>query len=168
VARVDGAGEPVLLGDQRRERWDGLLVQRGLAALERAEATGGARGRYVLQAAIAACHARARTLEETDWARMVELYTELTRVAPSPVVELNRAVAVGMAEGPAAALALVQSLSAEPSLRRHHRLPSVRGHLLEKLGRLEEARAEFERAASLAQNARERALLLRRAAACGG
>jgi len=167
-ARVSPTGEPVLLLDQDRARWDPLLIRRGLAALARAEATGGgAHGPYALQAEIAACHARARTAEETDWARIAALYDELARVAPSPVVELNRGVAHGMAFGPAAGLALVDALTSEPSLQGYHLLPSVRGDLLAKLGRLDEARAELERAASLTRNARERALLLRRAAAAG-
>ncbi len=166
-ARVGPEGEPVLLLDQDRARWDHVLVRRGLAALERAEALhAGARGPYVLQAAIAACHARARTAEETDWSRIAGLYGALARLAPSPVVELNRAVAVAMAFGPAAGLELVDALGAEPSLRGYHLLPSVRGDLLAKLGRFDEARAECERAASLTRNARERALLLARAAAC--
>jgi len=166
-ARIGPEGEPVLLLDQDRSRWDHVLVRRGLAALERAEALhGGAGGPYVLQAAIAACHARARTSEETDWSRIAELYGALARLAPSPVVELNRAVAVAMAFGPAAGLELVDALGAEPSLREYHLLPSVRGDLLAKLGRFDEARAECERAASLTRNARERALLLARAAAC--
>jgi RNA polymerase sigma factor (sigma-70 family) len=166
-ARVGPEGEPVLLLDQDRARWDHVLVRRGLAALERAEALhAGARGAYVLQAAIAACHARARTAEETDWSRIAGLYGALARLAPSPVVELNRAVAVAMAFGPAAGLELVDALGAEPSLRGYHLLPSVRGDLLAKLGRFDEARAECERAASLTRNARERALLLARAAAC--
>jgi RNA polymerase sigma-70 factor (ECF subfamily) len=166
-ARVGPTGEPVLLLDQDRGRWDHLLVGRGLAALARAEALGGARGPYALQAAIAACHARARTAAETDWTRIAALYDALSRVAPSPVVEVNRAVALAMAFGPAAGLELADELVAEPSLRGYHLLPSVRGDLLFKLGRLHEARAEFERAASLTQNARERRLLLDRAAACG-
>jgi RNA polymerase sigma-70 factor, ECF subfamily len=166
-ARVGPEGEPVLLLDQDRARWDHVLVRRGLAALERAEALhAGARGPYVLQAAIAACHARARTAEETDWSRIAGLYGALARLSPSPVVELNRAVAVAMAFGPAAGLELVDALGAEPSLRGYHLLPSVRGDLLAKLGRFDEARAECERAASLTRNARERALLLARAAAC--
>jgi len=165
AARVGPSGEPILLLEQNRARWDHVLVRRGLAALERAEALGGAQGPYALQAAIAACHARARTAAETDWARIAALYQELARVMPSPVVELNRAVAVAMASGPAAGLALLDRLTAEPSLARYHLLPSVRGDLLAKLGRLAEARAEFERAASLTRNARERELLLARAAA---
>ncbi|HEY2953690.1 MAG TPA: RNA polymerase sigma factor [Candidatus Eisenbacteria bacterium] len=164
-ARVGPAGEPILLLDQDRGRWDHLLIGRGLAALERAESLA-ARGPYALQAAIAACHARARTADETDWARIAALYAELARIAPSPVVELNRAVAVGMASGPAAGLARVDALASEPALRGYHLLPSVRGDLLRRLGRHEEARAEFERAASLTRNARERTLLLERAAAC--
>jgi RNA polymerase sigma-70 factor (ECF subfamily) len=168
-ARVGSSGEPVLLLDQNRALWDRVLVRRGLAALERAEALGGAQGPYALQAAIAACHARARTAAETDWARIAALYRALVRLAPSPVVELNRAVAVAMASGPAAGLELVDALRSEPSLQSYHLLPSVRGELLAKLGRFEEARAECERAASLTRNARERDLLLARAAAyaCG-
>jgi predicted RNA polymerase sigma factor len=163
-ARTGPTGEPVLLLDQDRARWDHLLIRRGLAALDRAVELGGALGPYALQAAIAACHARARTPEETDWARIAALYDALAQLAPSPVVELNRAVAVGMAFGPAAGLELVDALAAEPSLRSYHLLPSVRGDFLSKLGRYDEARAELERAASLTQNARERALLLDRAA----
>ncbi|HEX2202373.1 MAG TPA: RNA polymerase sigma factor [Longimicrobium sp.] len=166
-ARVGPGGEPVLLLDQDRGRWDHLLIGRGLAALARAEALGGTFGPYALQAAIAACHARARTAEETEWGRIAALYAALARLSPSPVVELNRAVAVGMAVSPAAGLALADALLDEPSLRGYHLLPAVRGDLLSKLGRREEARAEFERAASLTQNARERKLLLDRAAACG-
>ena len=165
-ARVGPAGEIVPLFEQNRARWDQLLIRRGLAALERAEAFGGTLGNYTLQAAIAACHARARAPEETDWARIVALYDGLAQLAPSPVVELNRAVAVGMAFGPAAGLELVDELIAEPSLKGYHLLPSVRGDLLAKLGRNEEARAEFERAAALTRNVRERELLLKRAAAC--
>ncbi len=165
-ARIGPGGEPVLLLDQDRGRWDHLLIGRGLAALARAEALGGARGPYALQAAIAACHARARTADGTDWGRIAALYDALSRVAPSPVVELNRAVALAMAFGPAAGLELADELAAEPSLKSYHLLPSVRGDLLFKLGRLDEARAEFERAATLTQNARERRLLLDRAAAC--
>jgi RNA polymerase sigma factor (sigma-70 family) len=167
-ARTGPSGQPVLLLDQDRARWDYLLINRGLAALERAERLGGALGFYVLQAAIAACHARARTADETNWARIAVLYGALAEVAPSPVVELNRAVAVSMASGPAAGLELVDRLAAEPSLRGYHLLPSVRGDLLAKLGRTDEARVEFERAASLTRNARERDLLLARAAACAG
>ena len=164
AARVGPAGEPILLLDQDRGRWDHILIRRGLAALERAEQLGGAQGQYVLQAAIAACHARARTGAETDWARIAALYEILAGIAPSPIVELNRAVAIGMAFGPAAGLERVDALIAEPSLRTYHLLPSVRGDLLVKLGRREEARAEFERAASLTHNQRERTLLLDRAA----
>jgi RNA polymerase sigma factor (sigma-70 family) len=166
AARTGPTGEPVLLLDQDRSRWDQLLIHRGLAALARAEALGGALGPYALQAAIAACHAQARTAEETDWPRIAALYQALAELAPSPVVELNRAVALGMAFGPASGLELVDQLTSEPSLRTYHLLPSVRGDLLAKLGRHHEARAEFERAASLTRNARERALLLERAAAC--
>ena len=162
-ARIGPSGEPVLLLDQDRARWDQLLIHRGLAALARAEALGGSRGPYALQAAIAACHARARTAEETDWARIASLYDELSEITPSPVVELNRAVAVAMASGPAAGLEIVDTLRSEPSLENYHLLPSVRGDLLEKLGRQDEARAEFERAAALARNTRERTLLLERA-----
>ena len=164
-ARLRPTGEPVRLSDQDRARWDRLLIRRGLAALERAEQLGGALGPYALQAAIAACHARAKTFAETDWARIAALYDALAQLAPSPVVELNRAVAVGMAFGPEAGLELADALRAEPSLRTYHLLPSVRGDLLEKLGRSAEARAEFERAAALTRNARERELLLARAAA---
>ena len=166
-ARVGPTGEPVLLLDQNRALWDRVLVRRGLAALERAEALDGALGTYALQAAIAACHARAGTPAETDWARIARLYEALARLSPSPVVELNRAVAVAMADGPAAGLALVDALSVEPSLRSYHLLPSVRGELLAKLGRFDEARVECERAASLTRNARERELLLARAEAYG-
>ncbi len=165
-ARSGRDGEPVLLLDQDRSRWDPLLIRRGLTALERAQQLGGALGPYALQAAIAACHAVARSPEDTDWARIAALYDALAQLAPSPVVELNRAVAVGMAFGPAAGLELADQLADEPSLRRYHLLPSVRGDLLAKLGRRREARAEFERAAELTGNARERALLLERAAAC--
>jgi RNA polymerase sigma-70 factor (ECF subfamily) len=165
-ARVGPSGKPVLLLDQDRARWDWLLIGRGLAALERAERLGGTRGPNALQAAIAACHARARSADETDWERIAALYGELAQVMPSPVVELNRAVAVGMAAGPAAGLRLVDALTAEEALERYHLLPSVRGDLLEKLGRFEEARAEFERAASLTQNEAVRTLLAERAAAC--
>jgi len=165
-ARVGPSGEIVLLLDQDRARWDPLLIHRGLAALERAEKLGGALGPYALQAAIAACHARARTAAETDWTRIVALYDALAQLVPSPVVELNRAVAHGMAFGPAAGLELVDALGSEPSLKGYHLLPSARGDLLAKLGRSDEARTEFERAASLTQNARERHLLLERAAAC--
>jgi RNA polymerase sigma-70 factor, ECF subfamily len=165
-ARTSASGEPVLLLDQDRGRWDYLLIGRGLAALERAEKLGGALGPYALQAAIAACHARARTAAETDWPRIAGLYDALVRLAPSPVVELNRAVAVAMAFGPAAGLELVGALVAEPALKSYHLLPAVRGDLLSKLGRFDEAQGEFERAASLTRNARERQLLLERAAAC--
>jgi RNA polymerase sigma factor (sigma-70 family) len=163
-ARVDSAGQPILLLDQDRSRWDQLLIRRGLAALARAEALGGNLGTYTLQAAITACHARAKTPGETDWREIVSLYDVLARVAPSPVIELNRAVAVSMAFGPAAGLECVDALIAEQSLQNYHLLPSVRGDLLNKLGRFEEARAEFQRAASLTNNARERELLLGRAA----
>jgi RNA polymerase sigma factor (sigma-70 family) len=166
-ARVGPAGEPILLLEQNRALWDQLLIRRGLAALERAERVGGERGTYTLQAAIAACHARARTAEETDWQKIANLYGELARKAPSPVVELNRAVAVAMATGPAAGLELVDQLTSEPMLRGYHLLPSVRGDLLEKLGRRKEAKGEFERAASMTRNERERALLLARARSCG-
>ena len=165
-ARVGPGGEPILLLAQNRARWDQVLIRRGLAALERAESLGGAFGPYALQAAIAACHARARTADETDWARIAALYEALSRLAPSPVVELNRAVAVGMAFGPAAGLERVDAIASDPSLKAYHLLPSVRGDLLAKLGRLDEARAEFTRAAGLTQNARERQLLLDRAASC--
>jgi RNA polymerase sigma factor (sigma-70 family) len=165
-ARVGPSGEPVLLTEQNRGLWDQLLIRRGLSALERAGQLGGASGAYALQAAIVACHARAATAEETDWARIAALYDELAQVMPSPVVELNRAVAVSMARGPAAGLELADALAAEPSLSRYHLLPSVRADLLYKLGRLEEARAEFERAASLTKNARQKEQLLARAAAC--
>ena len=164
AARVGPSGEPVLLYEQDRGRWNQLLIRRGLAALDRAEALGGAPGPYLLQAAIAACHARARTPEETDWVRIAALYQALALRTPSPVVELNRAVAVGMAYGPAQALPIVDALSAEPALANYHLLPAVRGDLLVKLGRRAEARAEFERAATLTRNARERTLLLDRAA----
>jgi len=166
AARIGPSGEPILLLDQSRVRWDQLLIRRGLAALDRAWQLGGAGGWYGLQAAISACHARARTPAETDWAQIAALYATLAQVAPSPVVELNRAVAVGMAEGPLAGLELVDVLMSEPSLRGYHRLPSVRGDLLAKLGRFDEARAELERAAQLTRNARDRELLLERAAAC--
>lgn len=166
-ARVNAAGEPILLLDQDRSRWDRLLIGRGLAALARAEKMNGALGTYAIQAAIAACHARALTPGETDWARIVELYSELARLEPSPVVELNRAVAVSMAFGPAAGLELVDVLRDDPVLREYHLLPSVRGDLLKKLGRTDEARAEFERAASMARNVREKNLLLERARTCG-
>jgi len=173
-ARVGPLGEPILLLEQNRAQWDHLLIRRGLAALDRAEKLrtertkkqDAARGWYVLQAEIVACHARARTPEETDWPRIATLYAELAEIAPSPVVELNRAVAVAMAFGPAAGLELVDALTAERSLEKYHLLPSVRGDLLKKLGRLHEARAEFERAATLTRNARERDLLMERARSC--
>jgi RNA polymerase sigma factor (sigma-70 family) len=165
-ARAGPSGEPILLFDQDRALWDQLLIGRGLAALALAEKLGEAPGPYALQARIAACHARARTPEETDWARIVTLYGELAEINPSPVVELNRAVAVAMASGPAAGLALVDALTAERSLQNYHLLPSVRGDLLKKLGRFDEARAEFARAASLTQNTRERELLLERVRGC--
>src|SRR3984893_13464665 len=164
--RIGPAGEPILLLDQNRALWDQLLIRRGLAALERAERLGGARGPYALQAAIAARHARARTPAATDWTRIAALYDALARTAPSPVVELNRAVALAMAFGPAAGLELVDELTSEPSLKDYHLLPTVRGALLAKLVRLDEARAEFERAASLTRNGREREMLQARAAAC--
>jgi predicted RNA polymerase sigma factor len=163
-ARLNAEGRPVLLMAQDRSRWDHLLIRRGLAALQRVENLGGPPGPYLLQAAIAACHARADTPEQTDWPRIAALYGTLAQVTPSPVVELNRAVAVSMAFGPAAGLELVERLYAEPTLRNYHWLPSVRGDLLAKLGRKAEARQEFERAAELAGNAQERELLLRRAA----
>ena len=156
----------MLLPNQNRVLWDQLLIRRGLAALDRAERLGGARGPYALQAAIAACHARARTADETDWPRIAALYQTLGEVSPSPVVELNRAVAVAMAYGPAAGLELVDALASEPLLEDYHLLPSVRGDFLFKLGRLDDARKEFERAASMARNARERDLLAERARNC--
>ena len=165
-ARVGPSGEPVLLLDQDRARWDHVLIRRGLAALARAEQLGGAEGPYALQAAIAACHARARAGDETDWTRIAELYAALARITPSPIVDLNRAVAVSMALGPAAGLELVDKLTGDPSLKTYHLLPSVRGDLLAKLGRSDEARDEFERAATLTRNGRERDFLLRRAADC--
>jgi RNA polymerase sigma factor (sigma-70 family) len=165
-ARVGPSGDPILLLDQNRAQWDQLLIRRGLAELERAEQLGASRGFYTLQGAIAACHARARTSEETDWKRIVSLYDELAQLAPSPVVELNRAVAIGMAYGPAAGLVVVDELKGEPVLKDYHLLPSVCGDLLSKLGRLEEAGVEFQRAASLTRNTRERELLLQRAAKC--
>jgi predicted RNA polymerase sigma factor len=167
-ARVGPSGEPILLLDQNRSRWDQLLIRRGLAALERAEKLGGALGPYALQAAIAACHARALAPAETDWAQIARIYAELAQLAPSPVVDLNRAVAVAMAFGPQAGLELVDALTSEPLLQGYHLLPTVRGDLLAKLGRFDEARPEFERAASLTRNARERELLLDRARACPG
>jgi RNA polymerase sigma factor (sigma-70 family) len=166
AARIDPSGTPILLLDQDRALWDYLLIGRGLAALERAEQLGGALGLYALQAAIAACHARARTPMETDWTRITALYDALSQIAPSPVVELNRAVAVSMAFGPAAGLEIVDALQSEPSLAKYHLLPAVRGDLLRKLGRSAEACAEFERAARLTQNVRERDLLLERARSC--
>jgi len=166
AARVDAGGAPILLLDQDRRRWDRALIRRALAALARADALPGSFGPYTLQAAIAACHARAATAADTDWSRIVALYDALATIAPSPVVALNRAVAVGMAFGPAAGLELVEALRDEPALKDYHLLPSVRGDLLAKLERIEEARGEFQRAASLARNARERALLYARAAPC--
>jgi RNA polymerase sigma factor (sigma-70 family) len=166
TARVGLAGEPILLLDQDRSRWDQLLISRGLAALERSQKLGGARGPYTLQAAIAACHARATIAADTNWARIASFYAELLEYSPSPVIELNRAVAVAMAFGPAAGLEIVETLTQEPSLKNYHLLPSVRGDLLSKLNRNEEACAEFERAASLTRNARERELLLNRARTC--
>lgn len=169
-ARIGPEGEPVLLLEQDRSRWDQILISRGLTALERAEQIsirlGASPGPYTLQAAIAACHARARTAEATDWQRIADLYAQLSRLSPSPIVELNRAVAISMALGPAAALPLIDNLLEEPTLKSYHLLPSVRGDLLKKLGRHEEARGEFERAATLTQNARERKLLLDRAKSC--
>lgn len=169
-ARTSPSGEPILLLEQNRARWDQLLIRRGIAALARAESCvtkgGGRRGPYALQAAIAACHARACTADATDWARIVGLYGALAECSPSPVVELNRAVALAMLFGPAAGLEIVDALASEPALKSYHLLPSVRADLLEKLGRFDEARPEFERAASLTRNERERKLLLDRAAAC--
>jgi len=165
-ARVSPTGDAIVLLEQNRALWDRLMIHRGLAALARAETLGGARGPYTIQASIAACHARARTAEETDWARIVELYDALAQLAPSPVVELNRAVAVSIMFGPRAGLEIVDALSREDSLASYHLLPSVRGDLLRRLGRFTEASEAFERAASLTQNARERALLLDRARAC--
>jgi predicted RNA polymerase sigma factor len=165
-ARVNASGEPILLLDQDRTRWDRLLIGRGLAALDRAEQLGGRRGSYTIQAAITACHARAATGDDTDWSRIVELYGELAALEPSPVVELNRAVAMSMARGPAAGLELVEALKDDPALKGYHLLPSVRGDLLKKLGRFAEARTEFERAASMTRNDRERNLLLERARSC--
>ena len=166
AARTDATGQPILLLEQNRARWDQLLIRRGLAALQRAESAGGASRPYTLQAAIAACHARAKTAGETDWQRIAALYETLARVNPSPVVELNRGVALAMAFGPAAGLEVVDRLLSEPALASYHLLPGVRGDLLSRLGRFDEARAELERAASLTRNARERTLLLERAAAC--
>jgi RNA polymerase sigma-70 factor, ECF subfamily len=165
-ARVNRSGEPIRLFEQNRAHWDQLLIRRGVAAIARAEALGGPRGPFLLQAAIAACHARAATPADTDWARIVTLYTELAQITPSPVVELNRAVAVGMAFGPLAGLEIADALTSEPALQNYHLLPSVRGDLLERLGRTGEAREEFTRAASLTRNARERELLVKRAEAC--
>jgi RNA polymerase sigma-70 factor (ECF subfamily) len=165
-ARVGPSGQPILLLDQNRAQWDQLLIRRGLAALQRAEQLGGGLGQYGIQAAIAACHARAATAEDTEWARIVALYDALAQLMPSPIVELNRAVAVAMAYGPQAALELVDLLTAEASLKNYHLLPSVRGDLLAKLGRFAEARVEFEIAATLTRNSRERNLLLERARAC--
>ncbi|MDO9383523.1 MAG: RNA polymerase sigma factor [Hyphomicrobiaceae bacterium] len=165
-ARTDAKGEPVLLMDQNRARWDQLLIRRGLAALEKAESLAAPRGSYTMQAAIAACHARARTAAQTDWVAIAALYQELAERAPSPIVDLNRAVALSMAYGPAEGLALADTLVGEPSMKAYHLLPSVRADFLQKLGRLDEAHAEYERAASLTKNARERDLLLARAAAC--
>jgi RNA polymerase sigma factor (sigma-70 family) len=167
-ARIGPSGEPILLLDQNRARWDQLLIRRGLAALQHAEELGGTLGAYALQAAIAACHARARTAAETDWQRIAALYHALAQLMPSPIVELNRRVALAMAFGPAKGLELIDTLASEPSLKAYHLLPSVRGDFLFKLGRFGEARAEFERAASLTHNARERELLLDRARACTG
>jgi RNA polymerase sigma factor (sigma-70 family) len=166
-ARTTRSGEPILLMDQNRARWDQILIHRGLSALDRAERLGGHLGPYTLQAAIAACHARARTPEETDWARIAALYDALAQLAPSPIVELNRAVALSMAYGPEAGLELVDALTSEPTLKGYHLLPSVRGDLLARVGRYEEARVEFERAAALTRNARERELLLERARSAG-
>jgi len=165
-ARVGRSGEPILLLDQNRAQWDQILIQRGLSTLNRGGKLGNAPGTYMLQAEIAACHARARTPQETDWARIAEFYGHLAQLAPSPVIELNRAVAVGMAFGPAAGLELVDTLRSEPALANYHLLPSVRGDLLKKLGRLGEARAEFERAAAMTRNAPERELLLERVREC--
>jgi len=165
-ARTKPDGEPILLMEQDRSRWDRLLIRRGLAALDRAQRLGGTQGPYALQAAIAACHARAHDADDTDWQRIAALYFALAQLTPSPIVELNRAVAIGMAFGPAAGLALVDTLTGERALENYHLLPSVRGDLLTKLGRFDEARAEFERAAALTRNERERALLLDRAAEC--
>jgi predicted RNA polymerase sigma factor len=165
-ARTGASGEPVLLLDQNRALWDQLLIHRGLVALERAEKLGGARGPYALQAAIAACHARARLPQETDWPRIVAFYEELATLTPSPIVELNRAVAVAMTFGPAAGLQIIDTLVSEPSLKAYHLLPSVRGDFLFKLGRFAEAQSEFERAISLTRNAREREFLLDRARTC--
>ncbi len=167
-ARTNSAGEPILLADQDRTRWDHALIRHGLAELQRAERLNGARSPYALQAAIAACHARANTAEQTDWPRIATLYASLAQLMPSPIVELNRAVAVSMAFGPQAGLDIVESLTSDPALKSYHLLPAVRADLLKKLGRLPEAQAEFARAASLAHNSRERTLLLTRAASCAG
>jgi RNA polymerase sigma factor (sigma-70 family) len=167
AARIGPGGVPILLLEQDRSKWDWLLIQRGLTALDRAWKLGGERGPYTLQAAIAACHARARTSEQTDWSRIASLYSSLYGVMPTPVIELNRAVAVSMADGPEAGLAIVEQLANEPSMQNYHRLPSVRADFLFKLGRMSEARVQFERAAALAENARERDLLLARAQECG-
>jgi predicted RNA polymerase sigma factor len=168
AARTDAAGDPILLMDQNRARWDRLQIRRGLLALDRAHELGGGQGFYTLQAAIVACHARAGAPADTDWPRIAKLYAELSALVRSPVIELNRAVAVGMAEGPAAALAIVDGLAGEPALKNYHLLPSVRGDLLHKLGRAVEARAAFELASTLAANTRERELLRRRATEAGG
>jgi predicted RNA polymerase sigma factor len=165
-ARTAPDGEPILLLDQNRARWDHLLIRRGLAAIERAQALGSEPGPYVLQAGIAACHGRARTGDETDWARIVGLYGDLAEIMPSPIVELNRAVALAMLFGPEAGLKVVDALTSDPLLNGYHLLPSVRADLLAKLGRNDEARTEFERAAGMTNNTRERTLLLKRAAAC--
>jgi predicted RNA polymerase sigma factor len=167
-ARVGANGEPVLLADQDRARWDHLLITRGLAALQRARDLSGALGPYALQAEIAACHADARSARETDWPRIVALYDALAALTGSPVVELNRAVAIAMAYGPQAALELLDALAVDPALSSYHLLPSVRGDVLARLGRIDEAREEFTRAAGLCENERERALLLDRASACSG
>ncbi|MBW8347980.1 RNA polymerase sigma factor [Bacillus sp. IITD106] len=164
--RVSPTGEPILLMDQNRAKWDQLLIRRGLAALERSQQLGNARGPYTLQAAISACHAQARTVEETNWTRIAALYEALATVMPSPIVELNRAVAISMAFGPAYGLQIVDEISTEPSLKDYHLLPSIRGDFLMKLGRFKEARAEFEKAASMTRNVREKELLLKRAAEC--
>jgi predicted RNA polymerase sigma factor len=164
AARIDAAGEPILMLDQNRALWDQFQIRRGMQALGRAHELGGAGGVYALQAAVVACHAQARTAKETDWSRISELYAELAMIFHSPIVELNRAVAVGMAVGPQAALAIVDRLKSEPALKSYHLLPSIRGDLLRKLSRYKEARAEFEVAAALASNRRERDLLRRRAA----
>jgi RNA polymerase sigma factor (sigma-70 family) len=167
-ARTNSAGEPILLADQDRTRWDHALIRHGLAELQRAERLNGARSPYALQAAIAACHARANTAAQTDWPRIATLYASLAQLTPSPIIELNRAVAVSMAFGPQAGLDIVDSLTSDPTLKSYHLLPAVRADLLKKLGRLSEAQSEFSRAASLAQNSRERTLLLSRAASCAG